>query len=83
MLDQKEYSEEIHITASEVRAMGVNLPDHIPDCAYTERSGMGVKPISTSAKFGERGGISIQSEITFNYPWRWLKLSVTAEKIAD
>ncbi len=32
------YSKEIHVTAGEMRAKGMNVPTGVPDCAWIKRS---------------------------------------------
>lgn len=40
MGNEPKYDPRLHITAGEIRDLGFVLDDRIPDCAWTERSGL-------------------------------------------
>lgn len=71
----KLYGSHRHITAGELRECGIQIPKHIPDCAWTDR---------TSISFGEvnieRGDdpdmINMSVNVEVGQPFSWGRMEV-------
>lgn len=69
--------------ALEIRQMGVNLPERIPDCAWVPRVSMQAKvaPAASSAPMKPAGmSWSIPLEIYFTEPFHWVEATFIATK---
>ena len=77
----EEYSTKSCITAGELREQGIEIEEHIPDCAWMSREGV---------RYGELE-VSQDDDHTFHYtqvvyfdkPLRWLTLRVEIDKEKD
>lgn len=77
-MSEPEYDEKTCVTAGELRARGVPVPEDIPDVAWVPRASLVVK--TGEAKMGdEPGKIVLSLAVEFTAPFRWLELSCTIE----
>jgi hypothetical protein len=70
------------VTAAELRAIGVPVPAHIPDCGWIPRGSMQMKsatPTSTPEEISQ-GVLSMNLETIFTQPFRWIELKATITK---
>jgi hypothetical protein len=74
-----EYDEKTCITACELRAAGVPIPDSIPDCGWVLRTSIkwGVGP-ATAEDNSELGVVSVCISAEFTKPFTWIRLEVEA-----
>jgi hypothetical protein len=73
-VEVEEYNPLMCIEAGELRAMGIQIPDNIPDCAWTERWSIQWN----SAEVKEKEGI-VSCGITFTRPFRWISINLPKE----
>jgi len=71
-----DYDPDTCITAGELRADGVNIPDTIPDCAWISRSSL--IPVSFNAvHVGNNGAVCIETSCSITEPFRWIEATIT------
>lgn len=80
-----EYNEQICITAGELREMGVDVPDRIPDCVWIPRWSMrmdaeGQEPTAAEC---EQGILKAKVIITFTQPFQWVSVDFTLKDVHD
>jgi len=76
-IELEEYDPALCIEAGELRAMGIQLSDNIPDCAWVERWS-----IKWEVQRVEEEGM-ICCVATFNRPFRWLSLTIDRDMFAS
>jgi len=80
--DGREYDPLLHLTAAELRAVGVPIPEQIPDCAWLPRRALTVVPHSAKAEsFGDPDHREFRVTWTMqsSEPFRWLEIKGTLE----
>jgi len=70
------------ITACELRAIGVPIPAHVPDCGWIKRTAISMKPVAVKATPGEiaQGMMTVNLETVITQPFRWIELNATITK---
>ena len=69
------------ISAGELRAIGLPMPESIPDCGWIPRTAMEIKALES--KLNGETELRINTEIKFTEPFRWITVSLTASKATD
>lgn len=64
------YDEKVHITAGELRGMGLELPEKIPDCAFVPRYAVKFN-VGDVVTDGNCCGASFQ--VYMSQPFRWVE----------
>jgi hypothetical protein len=67
---------EDRIYAGELRALGCNVPESIPDCAWAARSSMRIGPTEITGPVDEDGNVPTTTTITFVAPLRWVTATI-------
>jgi hypothetical protein len=62
------------ITAGELRAMGLAVPDSIPDCGNVARSSMVIRQTGSELK-GDV--LNVGMSVTFTEPFQWVTVPIT------
>jgi len=77
MTDQYEYDPRTCVTAGELRAAGLAIPDTIPDVGWVPRDSiMCGEPMPV---YDETGTVAVGLEVIFAVLFRWLKVDFTIE----
>jgi len=72
------YDPKFHITAGELRELGVSMPKNIPDEAWVPRYSMRID--DTVVEEGDRTDVfNITMTMHFTEPFRWFQMTVTVE----
>lgn len=77
MSTNETYDPALHITAGELRAIGVPIPARIPDCGWIARAAMHV---ASDATVTSNGRLNVNMQVTFSAPFRWINIQVTIPK---
>ena len=75
-----EYDPQTCITAGELRASGIQIPQDIPDCGWVPR--WAVVPIPGSAVVTEKEKgclLSVGFSLTTTVPFQWITMSCTVQ----
>lgn len=79
-----EYDPVIRITAGELRALGLNLPENIPDCGHVSRTAIRhVASTEDPIKLMADGAVQFGIDVFIDEPFCWVELNVTATRMAD
>lgn len=79
---KEEQEEKNRLYASEIRTMGIPLPDTIPNCGYVSRDAMIIKMDENNKTcLTENGAMSIPLIVQFTEPFKWVEANITATKI--
>lgn len=76
-----EYDELTCYTAGEIRRMGANVPDHIPDCAWIPRTDFHLEQRGTSLNSDMSMTMDFYVHITA--PFKWVEVNITATRKED
>ena len=68
MTDDVGYDETLHLTAGQLRAMNVPVPDDIPDCGWVPRSAI----VFESGSVDDDG---FKMDVSFTEPFKWFKFT--------
>lgn len=71
-----EYDPKLHITAGTLRAMGLEVPQNIPDCAWTPRYSMQLM-MWDLIQSEKDGVLDVQFKCVFTEPFQWFRAEVT------
>lgn len=63
------------VSAGELRAMGIPVPDTIPDCATTKRSAIRMHVGPTTGDPGART-VNVRVDVAFDAPFEWIEMKV-------
>ena len=76
--DEPDYDECLHITAGELRGMGIEIPSDIPDCAWTSRDDVEFDHDSVSITHTDEGSrrLSLIVDVTTG-TFHWYALDDT------
>lgn len=75
-MTKEEYDPKTCITASELREMGIPIPEHIPGCAWMKRSGL--KMESGNPNYDpETEELIIHMTVKFTEPMNYITLTVS------
>lgn len=69
----EEYDPETCVTAGELRARGITLPDSIPDVGWAPRSSVHISPCVTRI---EGDTLHVEWTVTFEEVFRWISCKV-------
>ena len=75
----KEYNPETCITAKELRAKGIPVPESIPDCGWIPRWAAIPTDVKTSFDVDDQ---RLDATFTFRFavPFKWIDIEFTIEK---
>lgn len=78
----KEYDEATCVTAGELRAVGLSIPENIPDCAWVLRSSIrislkNIEVVSTGPD--KLADPHIGLTVEFTQPFNWISIDFTIE----
>ena len=68
------------VTAGELRAAGIPVPVHIPDCAWTRRRGIRVTCPEVKQAHDDKDRYTFTMEYTFAEPFKWIDVTFTLNK---
>lgn len=75
-----EYNELLHITAGELRAMGLAIPENIPDVGWVPRSSITMEPVfETPRRDVEQGIMRAKIGTEFTRPFQWIEFTFTQD----
>ena len=77
---EREYDPVTCICAKELREVGINVPEEIPDCAWVPRTSLNLKLGDVSQDPSDPTVISVLTEMNFIEPFRWVEAKITMEK---
>jgi len=73
------YDSETCYTAGELRDMGTEIPESIPDCAWIPKWGLVIE--RCEAEYGDQeGGIKFQYTSRLLVPFQWVSMGVVIKK---
>ena len=76
-----EYDEATCVTAGDLRAMGIQLPENIPDCGWVHRDALEISSTSVGPPLPSPDGkITIDVVMKLTKPFRWIELDLVVEK---
>jgi len=75
--DEPEYDPKLHVTAAELRAAGISVPENIPDAAWVLRSSIVPAVTVHDPAKGPPDVMSATLRLEFTAPFRWVELNVT------
>lgn len=68
------------ITAGDLRRMGAEIPEDIPDCAWIPAYALQVIVHDVSLSEVELGKVTATFDLKINAPWQWFQVDVTIPK---
>ena len=71
-----EYNERTCITAGELRAMGAQVPDSIPDCGWVPKHTMKFGEPAVSMDEVDSMMLHVNTPVTFTAPFRWVSVDI-------
>lgn len=75
-----EYDEETCVTAGELRAAGIPVPESVPDCGWIPRGSMVPGPEAPTVSHDPATGVfSVQIPFGFSQPFRWIEVDLVAK----
>lgn len=74
-MSEPEYDEATCITAGELRALGVAVPDDVPDCGWVRRSAMRFH-VGEASMDRDAGRFSIGVVVELIEPFRWVSITL-------
>lgn len=74
MKEHYEYDQEKHVTAEELRRVGYNIPNDIPDVAWIPRGSLVPYLSTVSADSEDPTKVNFCVDVVFTEPFRWLSL---------
>lgn len=72
----QEYNPQTCITAQELRASGVTVPDHIPGPAWVHRHTVRFGGADVALDNQDPSRMNVQMTVTFTQPFRWVEATV-------
>ncbi len=66
------------LTAGEVRAIGVELPESVPDCAWVPRWAMRTE-LGKVTDGDTPGSVDMMIGISFSVPFTWIELKIEVD----
>lgn len=80
-----DYDPDTCITAAELRAMGIEVHESVPDVGWVPRAAMrmSAEPAEHTPEDIAAGLLRMDMAITFTEPFRWIELNVQATKRTD
>lgn len=81
MSSEPTYDPETCITAAELRASGINVPEKIPDVAWVPKWSIkfGV-PAANEVLYPEKDTIAVDVQVEFSEPFRWVYAEISIPK---
>lgn len=73
-LEWGQYDSKVHVTAGELRAAGLDIPDTVPDTGWVPRSS--IKTEVEDSETLEDGVVSFGLTHEFTQPFRWLRVEL-------
>ena len=71
----REYNPKTCVTAGELRAMGIPIPERVPDVGWIPRTAMrwtGAAPGATTEEEKAQGILNLSLEVRFTEPFQWI-----------
>ena len=83
-LECPEYDPAIRITAGELRALGLDLPENIPDCGHVSRTAIRhVALTENPIKLMADGAVQFGIDVFIDEPFYWITLDAVISKVVD
>ena len=68
------------ITALELRNIGIDIPEKIPDCAWINRADVDFGIGHTSQDKTDPTKMVFEASVKFNAPFNWIEISISIAK---
>lgn len=80
-MNEPEYDPKTCITADELRAMSIPVPDRVPGCGWVPRHAMEwrAEVPEHSKEDIAQGILNVSMEVTFTEPFRWITATMTID----
>jgi hypothetical protein len=76
------YDPQKHITAGELRQVGITIPEHVPDCAWTPRHAISFGEVAVD-RGTDPDVMNVSVDVELGRPFLWTRVEVEVDAPAE